>query len=133
MSYSKFEYSYLHLPEEATTHDSIDVSIQVRNAGTRDGDEVVQLYIKNLTADGSTPLQSLQGLQRIHLHAGETKLVHFTLQPKQFAVIDSQHQCVVEPNKFAVSIGGGIPGQTAVTTGSVTKQIRLLGGPFLTH
>jgi beta-glucosidase len=130
LSYTKFEYSNMTIPDETQTHDSITVSVEVRNAGKVAGDEVVQLYVKNLTATVPVPIHSLQGFKRIHLNPGEKQAVQFTLQPKQVAIIHDDNQFVVEPNRYDISIGGVLPGTPSATSECITKNIRLVGKPF---
>ena len=130
LSYTTFAYSDLRIPEEIKTSDSVTVSVEVRNAGTVAGDEVVQLYLKNLTAAVPVPIHALQGFKRIQLKPGERQVVQFTLRPKQFALITGEEQFVVEPNNYEITVGGVLPGVTAPTTECITKKIRIVGKPY---
>jgi beta-glucosidase len=120
LSYTTFAYSNLQLSAEAIARDeSITVSVDVQNTGSRAGDEVVQLYVSNLNASVPTPIRQLAGFERIHLEAGQTKTVTFTLTPHQLSVIDDEGQRIVEPGEFQVAIGGHQPTADPVTKSDV--------------
>lgn len=133
LSYTKFEYRNLSAPNEASAGDEIKISVEVHNAGKRAGDEVVQLYVKDLTASAPAPLRALQGFKRIHLKPGEKQIVEFILQPKQLAIINEMNQFVVEPGGFEIAVGGAFPGTAAATTGTLKKEIRITGESYLTN
>jgi Beta-glucosidase-related glycosidases len=131
LSYTKFEYRNLNIPNETKTDENITITVEVRNSGKISGDEVVQLYLKNLTTSVPVPIHSLQGFKRIHLKPGEKQLVQFILQPKQFAIINNDKKFIVEPNSYDISVGGVIPGTTLSTSECITKKISIIGHPFL--
>lgn len=133
LSYTKFEYRNLSLPEEIKAGEETKVSVEVHNTGMRAGDEVVQLYVKDLTASAPVPLRALQGFKRIHLKPGETQVVEFVLQPRQLARIDEKNQFVVEAGGFEIAVGGVLPGTAAATTGTLTKEIRITGESYLVN
>lgn len=133
LSYTKFEYRNLSLPEEIKAGEETKVSVEVHNTGKRAGDEVVQLYVKDLTASAPVPLRALQGFKRIHLKPGETQVVEFVLQPRQLARIDEKNQFAVEPGGFEIAVGGVLPGTAAATTGTLTKEIRITGESYLVN
>ncbi len=97
LSYTRFEYANL-------TVSAMTVSADVRNAGSRAGDEVVQLYVHDVVASVSRPVKELKGFQRIALAPGETKRVTFTLTPKDLRFWTSKGW-TVEPGEFQVWIG----------------------------
>jgi len=113
LSYTTFAYSNLRVgPFEAAGDVKISpadwvqmVTVDVKNTGTRDGDEVVQLYIRDLVSSVTTYEQNLRGFDRIHLKAGETKTVAFPLTAADLALWDRNMQFVVEPGKFRVMVG----------------------------
>jgi beta-glucosidase len=110
LSYTTFAYSNLQLSAKAIARDkTITISADVQNTGARAGDEVVQLYISNLTASVPTPIRQLASFERVHLEPGETKTVAFTLTPRQLSVIDDEGQRVVEPGEFRIAVGGRQP------------------------
>lgn len=128
LSYTTFAYSNLEMVSSASTSDNLKVSIDVKNTGTLDGDEVVQLYVKVEDAAVPVPIHSLQGFKRIHLMAGERKTITFTLDPRQFSVIDDENKRVVQPGKVMIYVGGEQPGSTGTET--LSKQLSLSGKPF---
>jgi beta-glucosidase len=106
LSYTKFEYSEPRLSQsEIRTGGETEVTVEVRNAGPRDGDEVVQLYIRQDVASVTRPVKQLKGFQRIHLKAGETKTVRFRITPAELSMIDVNMNRVVEPGTFTIMTG----------------------------
>ena len=112
LSYTKFAYRNLVLPSEAETGKDVKLSVEVENVGGMAGEEVVQLYVKDLKASVPVPIRSLEGFQRIALKPGEKKQVEFTLTSKQFALVNGDGKLVVEPGDFEISVGGKQPGFT---------------------
>lgn len=106
LSYTEFSYSDLHL-EKSTIHttDSVQIRFTVTNTGAFDGDEVVQLYIRDELTSVARPLKELKGFQRIHLKKGETKEVHFMITPELLTMLDKDLNPVVEPGEFRLMIG----------------------------
>lgn len=125
LSYTRFGYSRLILPARAAAGEAFDVRIDVRNAGTRAGEEVVQLYVRDKRASVPVPLRSLQGFRRIFLNPGETRTVIFRLEPAQLSLWDESMRQTVEPGAFEVSIGGGQPGTFDAGTGGLTGVIEI--------
>jgi beta-glucosidase len=110
LSYSTFTYSDLQLNAKTISPgETITGSAEVRNSGSRAGDEVVQLYLRDVAASVPVPIRQLQGFQRIHLEPGERRRVSFSLVPRQFALLDEQGRCAIEPGTFEISIGGCQP------------------------
>ncbi len=108
LSYTTFAYSNLRItPAPQGAQGNVRVSCDVRNSGSRDGDEVVQLYTHQLVTSVTTYEKNLRGFERIHLNAGETKAVTFTLKPEDLSLWNQQMRFVVEPGKFKVMIGSG--------------------------
>ena len=85
----------------------ITVTLDVTNTGSREGDEVVQLYTHELVTSVTTYEKNLRGFERIHLQPSETKTVTLILKPQDLALWDRQMHFVVEPGKFKVMIGSG--------------------------
>jgi beta-glucosidase len=119
LSYTNFSYSELQLPGEVSSGASITVSATVTNTGTRDGREVVQLYISDEEASVPVPIRSLAGIKSLELKAGESQTVSFVIEPDQLALIDKDYKSKVEAGKFLVSVGGSQPGQKALKEGRV--------------
>ena len=113
--------------------DSVSVSVEVENAGSLAGEEVVQLYVTDSAASVPVPVRSLAGFQRVALAPGERRRVSFTLAPRRLSVIDAAGRRVVEPGAFLVSVGGKQPGfrglADAPTTEALTGRFDVVGGP----
>ncbi len=108
LSYTTFEYSHLRLSSGKLRGDgSIDVSVEVKNTGTRAGDEVVQLYVKHVGSQVERPAEELRGFQRVHIEPGETKTVVLPLKAASLAYWDvASHKFVVEKDTVKVLVGG---------------------------
>ena len=116
LSYTKFDYSDLTFSKKVITPDEDVVArFKIRNAGKVDGDEVAQLYIRELYTSVATPVIALKGFKRIHLNAGETKEVEFKVTPDLLSMINENLKRVVEPGDFRIMIGAS------------SKDIRLRG------
>ena len=85
--------------------DDLTVSVEVSNLGRRDGDEVVQVYLSDTEASAPVPIRQLVGFKRVHLEAGETRRVSFTIPAKAFALVDAQGRRIIEPGAFIVAVG----------------------------
>ena len=107
LSYTKFDYSDLKVsPNDASSGQTVEVSLQVRNSGSRPGAEVVELYVHDGHASVDRPVQELKGFQRVVLAAGETKSVHFTLDRSAMAFYSTaKKDWVAEPGQFEVLVG----------------------------
>jgi beta-glucosidase len=106
LSYANFKYSNLIIESpEINSTDSTNVRFKVTNTGNYDGDEVVQLYIKDLFASVARPIIELKGFQRIHLKKGETKDVEFKITPELLMMLDEKMNKLVEPGEFRIMIG----------------------------
>ena len=125
LSYTTFKYSDLKLPKKAKTGESVKVSVKVTNTGKRAGEEVVQLYLKDVKASTPRPKVQLEGFKRIHLNAGESKTVEFELTPRQFSMIGENEKRVIESGLFTVFTGGGQPGTK--NSNSISGKIELTG------
>ncbi len=131
LSYTHFTYSDLNVQKEAKVGDKIQVSVKVTNAGDRDGDEVVQLYLTDEKASTPRPIRQLEGFKRISLKKGEAQTVQFTLEPRQLSMINDKEKQVIEPGYFTISVGGEQPGFTGIndseTTETLTGRMKLTG------
>jgi len=116
LSYSKFEYSNLKLSKtKLNAGDSLGVDADVRNASQREGDEVVELYL-SFPKSPATPIRALRGFTRMHLGAGETQHVHFTLDARDLSEVNEKGDRVVAKGTYRISVGGGQPGTGASQT-----------------
>ncbi len=110
LSYTEFEYGDIKLSSEKIgTDENLQVSITVRNIGSRKADEVVQLYLRQPEAPFTVPLRRLQGIERITLEPAETRTVSFILTPRDLAAIDDEGNCVLVPGQFEAFVGGCQP------------------------
>ena len=108
LSYTRFEYSGLHLARSRLgATDRLDVSVVVKNVGGRDGDEVVQLYVRDVLSSLPMPVRSLRGFERLSLKRGEQRRVRFALVPERdFPYYDEARKAfAVEPGEFEVEVG----------------------------
>ena len=106
LSYTSFEYSDISItPKVITAHQKATVRCKVTNTGKREGDEVVQLYIRDVLSSVTTYEKNLAGFERIHLQPGETKEVSFSLDHKHLELLDKHMEWVVEPGDFSIMLG----------------------------
>jgi beta-glucosidase len=123
LSYTTFAYSDLRLSSPSIrAGQSVDASVTVRNTGTRDGVEVVQLYMRHDLPSVTRPVRELRGFQRVALKAGESRTVKFTLAPADFALYDLEMRHVVEPGTYHFWAGGSSEATlgTPLTIGGTT-------------
>ncbi len=124
LSYTHFQYSDLQVnPVESNTLEAVTVSVKVRNAGTRPGAEVVQLYLKDLISSVDVPHVSLEGFEKIVLAQGEEKVVSFRINPDQLSVINDNGEAIVEPGSFKLFVGGKQPGMTGTADNPTTQVL----------
>jgi beta-glucosidase len=106
LSYTTFQYSNLKItPEKQNRQGEIEVSVDVKNTGKVKGDEVVQLYLKDMVSSVTTYDTQLRGFERVPLQPGETKTVKFILHPDDLSLLDKNMNWVVEPGVFEVRMG----------------------------
>ncbi len=107
LSYTTFDYSDLNVSKDvAKPGDTLTVSVKVKNTGERDGDEVVQLYVKDLTSKEPQPIKSLKGFDRVSIKKGEVKTVEISLPVRSLKYYDDAKMgYVVEPGKYELQVG----------------------------
>ena len=109
LSYTTFEYSGLSVrvegPANASDFSDITVEATIRNSGTREGTEVVQLYVRDCVSSVVTYDSVLRGFERVSLKPGESKQVSFTLRPEDLRILDKNMKWTVEPGDFEIRIG----------------------------
>lgn len=106
LSYTTFKYSDLTLSsKEMNSNSTIDVSATITNTGNYDGDEIVQLYLRDQVASVAQPVEELKGFKKIHLKAGESKTVHFTIDKEKLSFYNHDLKWVAEPGEFDLMIG----------------------------
>lgn len=106
LSYTSFAYDKMHVSK---TDCGYKVEVEVKNVGTRDGDEVVQLYVSNQNKKFRTPIRSLKGFKRINLAANESRKVCFELTSEDLMLVDLNGYCVPMEGELSISVGGGQP------------------------
>jgi beta-glucosidase len=104
LSYTTFEYSDLVIPKKVNKDGDTKVSVTVKNTGTRKGDEVVQLYLRDEFASVVRPLKELKAFKRITLNPGESRRVELSLPYRSFGLWNKDLKFVVEPGVFKVMI-----------------------------
>jgi beta-glucosidase len=106
LSYTSFAYSDLALDKtEMGSGDTITASVEVTNSGSRDGAEVVQLYIRDLVGSVTRPVKELKGFQKIMLTAGEVRTVTFKITVEELSFYNSDLKWGSEPGRFQVFVG----------------------------
>jgi beta-glucosidase len=106
LSYTTFDYGDIRLSSDKMVSDgSIKASVNVKNTGSRDGDEIVQLYIHDQVAGISRPVKELKGFQRVHLSAGESREITFEITPDLLKYYNYNMDNVLEPGTFDLMIG----------------------------
>jgi beta-glucosidase len=120
LSYTQFQLTNLQLSARSIRTDGrLTASVEVENTGKRAGDEVVQLYVRDMAASRTRPVRELKGFERITLKAGEKRRVVFTLAPEHLGFYNSEMRFLVEPGQFKVFVGnssvGGLEASFEVT------------------
>jgi beta-glucosidase len=104
LSYTQFTYANLHLSPIAQK--SLTLSIDITNTGSRDGDEIPQLYVRKTQSTITRPIKQLKGFQRLTIAKGQTKTVTFTLPFSELAIWDEPSKSfLVEPGTYEVLLG----------------------------
>lgn len=118
LSYTTYEYGDVQLNASSMNADgSVTATVTVKNTGKRDGDEIVQLYIHDISASIARPVKELKGFKRIHLKSGEQTNVTFDISQQQLQFYNSELKQVVEPGDFDIMIG---PNSRDVKTARLT-------------
>lgn len=110
LSYAQFQYSGLLLSStELSRGSSLEVDAEVRNTSPRDGDEVAELYL-TFPKSKNAPIRALRGFTRVQIPGGETRRVHFSLQPRDLSEVNEAGERFIARGDYAISVGGGQPG-----------------------
>jgi beta-glucosidase len=126
LGYTTFAYEAFAVRAAGTT-DPIEASVEVRNVGERAGDEVVQLYGRDLAASIARPVRALLGFARVALEPGQARRVTFAVHPSRLAFFDPAMRFVVEPGAFLFSVGASatdVRGEQAVVLGGEVAEYR---------
>lgn len=106
LNYTKYEYSDLTLSSpEMARNGEVNVSVRVTNSGGMDGEEIVQLYIRDLYSSATRPVKELKDFKRVPLRAGETKTVSFILPAEKLAFYDKRMNYTVEAGEYEIMVG----------------------------
>jgi len=131
LSYTSFAYSQLSLPVDISAGTEVPVTVTVQNTGGREGDEVVQLYVRHTGYMGRAPLHALAGFARVHLMPGEKKTVQLVLSPRALSLVDATGHRSEKAGKVEVFMGGGQPLPASLTAGSVVGgTLTVKGAPY---
>ncbi len=123
LSYTSFRVDRLCVDHEevATSEGEVTVSVDIENTGERTGDEVIQLYVRDVEASVARPVLELRGFRRVSLLPGERRTVSFMMSAEQFAYVGADHRRVVEPGAITVHVG------TSSVDLPLTTTIHLVG------
>ena len=111
LSYTTFKYDHLTVtPPTAGSSDDILVSFDLQNTGSRDGDEIAQVYVHQSTASVATPVKELKGFSRVHLQVGETQHLTLHINKSSLAIWGATQEWKTEPGEYTVTVGGGSAG-----------------------
>jgi beta-glucosidase len=122
LSYTKFSYSKLTLPQTAiNAGDPLVAEATVTNTGDREGDEVAQVYLTFPDVPGA-PLRALRGFKRIHLKPGESQQVEFQLKDRDLMMVTTDGDPIIPQGIYTISIGGGQP-DTGAPAVNATFQV----------
>jgi beta-glucosidase len=105
LSYTDFQYSDLKIVNAYPQEKKIKISFKIKNTGSRSGDEVPQLYFQDEVSSVITYSKNLRGFERVHLDAGESKIIQFVLSERDLSLLDANMKRVVEPGWFNIIIG----------------------------
>ncbi len=106
LSYTAFEYSNLQAPKNVKQGSPVNISIQIKNIGKREGKEVIQLYIHDKKSSLVRPKKELKGFKKVSLKPGESKIVRFVVNQRDLSYYDPyKAEWIAEPGEFEVMIG----------------------------
>jgi beta-glucosidase len=119
LSYAKFVYSDLRLSSQKIKNgENVTAVFKVTNTGKTAGDEVSQLYIKDLQSSFRVPIQSLKGIRKVHLAPGASQEITFVVTPEMMSSVDESGKSVVEKGEILLTIGGSSPGNRSLELGA---------------
>jgi len=132
LSYTTFKYNNFKTPESITAGaDQFTVEVDVENTGGIQGEEVIQLYIKNPNADEFNPHKTLIAFDRLSFGPNEKKTLTFKIDKEQLSTINPDGEKVIEPGQFLISVGGSQPSQERIKSGAVvSKNLNVSGNTF---
>ena len=123
LSYSNFIYSELEIEKpEIKKGDSVNINFEIHNDSNISGDEVIQVYLKNINSDFRTPNSSLIYFKRMHFKADEKKKVNITINKDMMYSYDEQGKKRIEAGNFKIFVGGSSPGQISQALGKTIRE-----------
>jgi beta-glucosidase len=105
---------------------SVSITATIKNSGQVDGDEVVQLYIRDDFSSIVTPVKQLRAFQRVHIPSGEQKTVSFELSTEDLMLLNPSMNWVVEPGTFTVMVGASSDDIRLQSQVEIKKEYRLV-------
>jgi len=124
LSYTEFEFSNLKLKEDKIEQDSnVELSVEISNIGNLQGEEVIQVYLKDVEASVPVPKIKLVGFKRVSLELGDKKKVSFEIDSECLAVFDNNGKPFIEPGEFQVFVGSSQPDDNASKALSANFQV----------
>ena len=126
LSYTTFTFSGLNLPRSIDAGQPITIHADLKNTGSRAGDEVAELYLTQ-PRGFETPQRILAGFQRVHLDAGQSTHISLTIDPRSLSQVDERGNHIIMPGDYTLSLGGSQPGISSTLNGhfTVTGQKQL--------
>ncbi len=131
LSYTSFSYGSIKINPQTDTRSVVNLEVEVKNTGKKDGEEVVQVYLSHPDYKGPKPLYALKAFKKIHFKAGESQTVKFTLTPKELGITDPQGLLKVMPGTRKIYIGGCSPSRTSTFQPAMTEaEIKITGEAY---
>lgn len=131
LSYTNFKYSNLTIDDETTTNTNLEVSVDVKNTGKYDGDEVVQVYVHINGASMPAPISSLKAFKRVHIKKGKTKKISLVLNPEDFAHVNRKFEKIIKAGIIDIYVGNCSPevkeGKAIASEKILIKTVKLKG------
>ena len=119
LSYTNFTYSNLELSKnKIAKNESVNAELTVTNSGKVAGDEVVQLYLAHQKGGQDVPRYSLKGFRRIHLAAGASEKIKFTISPDMMKLVNEEGQSILNSGGIKISIAGSLPSKRSLDLGA---------------
>ncbi len=137
LSYTTFEYDNMRLPESLPCGESLELKIQLRNRGKRDGHEVVQVYAAGPSGLDDQPIRRLVAYTRVFVSAGSEKEILIKIDARDLATVDSEGKILIRPGRVSLSVGGCQPDAASLKLGgaaAISADVELVGqtvDPFI--
>tara|TARA_Y100000022_G_scaffold95020_1_gene81944 strand:+ start:31 stop:480 length:450 start_codon:yes stop_codon:yes gene_type:complete len=124
LSYSNFVYKDLSLKKnKISVGDSIELNFEIHNNSMVPGEEVIQIYIKDILASFRTPNSSLIYFDKVYLDSGEKKTISIVIDKDMMSTYNNKGIKVIEPGNFKIFVGGSSPGERSFELGKEIKEV----------